>query len=75
MIRTRLYRVALVVANAAAGALLLFDKFGPGLGISPFDIGIIDTIVNGIIVMARQIGDATTPTLPPPPAPAPPPAP
>ena len=62
--KTKLYRVLLLAANAAAGLLLLVDKFGPGIGLTPNYIGLIDAGLNVLIVLGRQISDPTTPTLP-----------
>ena len=64
MPKTRLYRVALIVVNlggAIAGGL---TQWGPGLGLDAAQIGMILTAVNILIVLARQITDSTTPTLP-----------
>jgi|CXWL01.1.fsa_nt_gi hypothetical protein len=62
--QTRLYRVALIVLNAAGAALVAVAQWGPGIGLSPEAIALITMLGNGLIVLLRQIGDPSTPTRP-----------
>ncbi len=62
--QTRLYRVLLIATQLATVTTLLVDRFGPGIGLAAADIGIIDAVASSIIVIARQVGDPATPTLP-----------
>lgn len=64
MPKTRLYRVALIAVNiggAIAGGL---TQWGPGLGLDASQIGMIITALNILIVLARQVLDSTTQTVP-----------
>ena len=66
---TKLYRVALVLVNAVGAALVAATQWGPGVSLTPGVIGLLTMAGNGLIVLLRQIGDPTTPTIPPPPTP------
>lgn len=61
--KTRAYRVALWVTQAATVALFAVDRFGPGF-ISADVLLVLDAVISAAITAARQIRDATTPTLP-----------
>lgn len=63
MIQTRMYRVALVALNAVGAALVAVTQWGPGIDLSPEIIALITMAGNGLIVLLRQIGDPSTPTL------------
>ena len=74
--RTRLYRVILWAAQAAAIAALLVDRFGPGVGMTAWDIAMIDAITSSLILWGRNVKDPTTVSNPATPiAPAEPPTP
>lgn len=62
MVRTRLYRVILAAGAASATGLLLIDRFGPGIGLTPWDIGIIGSALTFLVTLARQIKDPATST-------------
>lgn len=63
-IRTKLYRVLLWGAQIGTVAMLAADRFGPGIGLTAWDIGVIDAAATGLITLGRQISDPSTPTLP-----------
>lgn len=63
--QTRLYRIALLILNAAGAALVAVAQWGPGIGLSPETIALITMLGNGLIVILRQLGDPSTPTIPP----------
>jgi len=62
--QTRFYRVALIVVNVATAILGSITAWGPGIGLDLAQIGMITTVLNIAIVIARQVSDVTTPTLP-----------
>ena len=65
MPKTRLYRVVLIVANLAGVIAAGLTQWGPGFGLDVAQIALIQSGLNILIVLARQILDSTTPTLPP----------
>ena len=62
--QTKLYRVALIAFNLATAIVGSITAWGPGIGLDLETIGLITTVGNIVIVVARQIQDATTPTIP-----------
>lgn len=58
--RTRLYRVILWVAQAAAIGALIVDRFGPGVGLTAWDIALADAVTSSLILLGRQLKDPTT---------------
>lgn len=62
--RTRLYRVLLWAAQAAAIVALLVDRFGPGVGLTAWDIALADSITSSLILLGRQLKDPSTVTNP-----------
>ncbi len=62
MVRTRLYRVVLFTGSAAAVVLLFAQRYGPGIGLTPWDLALIGAVGTFLVGLARQIGDPATST-------------
>ncbi len=61
--KTRLYRVALVIASAVGSAVVLVQNAGD-LTDPTVQATLLFAVINLVIVAIRQIGDPETPTLP-----------
>lgn len=60
--RTRLYRVVLWLSSSSAAALILLDRFGPGLTNFGFEweLGLATAVLTFVVTTGRQIKDPST---------------